>query len=209
MKNKSLIFIFSVVLLASCSTAYKTGQTPDDLYYSKGKIKAGENTLTQRKEESHEDRQIRMAAHDTRWRTLDDHYSYNNTYSPYQYGYGYGYYFNPYYCPYPVYSPAVKFVNPVNTTIRTTNLGGYNNTISTYTPTKGSGNVKTTTIRGYNYNNTNTTRDNHSDTRTYTPQTNNNTQNNTSTNNNNNNNNNNSNSHHASSGSSVTRPVRN
>jgi uncharacterized lipoprotein len=34
MKTKLLLLAVSVAVFSSCSTMYKTGQTPDDVYYS-------------------------------------------------------------------------------------------------------------------------------------------------------------------------------
>lgn len=198
MKLKYLPFIVLIAFLASCSTAYKTGQTPDDLYYSKGKT-VETDTYVQNTY-STEDHRIRMAAYDWRWRTLDDRYDYNCNYSPYNYGYNYGYYYNPYYYPYPVYSPGIKYINPKNTVIRTTNLNTYSHTTAVYTPSKTTGTTHTITVRGYNTSNSNNTRSNDNSTRTYTPATNNSSSNNTSTNSNSNSN--------TSSGTPVTRPAR-
>lgn len=202
MKTKFLLFVFSAVILASCSTAYKSGQTPDDLYYSKAKTIEKTNVRTEVRDEVYEDRQIRMAAYDPRWRSLNDRYEYDHRYSPYTYGYNNGYYYNPYYYPYTVYTPGIKYMNPLNTTIRTTNLNTYNNTITTYTPTKSSGNVRTIRIRDYNRNN-DAPRGNTPETRTYENRT-----YNPPANNNTNRGNSNSNSGNNSSGSPVTRPAR-
>jgi hypothetical protein len=176
---KTLLLILSIATLASCSSAYKSGQTPDDLYYSKPKVevetKVREERNVGRYEENYEDRQIRMAIRNQRWRSLEYNNDYNCSYSPYNYGYNYGYYYNPYYYPYPVYTGGVKFVNPKNTTIRTSNLSTYNNTVSTYTTTKmGTVSSTTTNRRYYNSNTTTpirTTSDNrtYTETRTYTP----------------------------------------
>ena len=202
MRTKILLSVFSVIVSASCSTAYKTGQTPDDLYYSKAKTIERATVRTAVRDEVYEDRQIRMAAYDARWRTLDDRYEYDHRYSPYSYGYNNGYYYNPYYYPYPVYTPGIKYLSPLNTTIRSTNLNTYNNTITTYTPTKSSGNVRTIRVRDYNRNNDDVPRNNPIETRTYENRTYNPPANNT------NSTNSNSNSGNTSSGSAVTRPVR-
>ncbi len=207
---KTLILILSIAILASCSTAYKSGQTPDDLYYSKSKVivqNESENRYERREDYTSQDRQIRMAINDRRWRNLDYDYDYDCRYSPYAYGYNYGYYYNPFYYPYPVYSGGVKYVNPKNTTIRTANLGAYGNTVTTYTPTKGYGTVKTVTIRGYNNTNARNTRSSNnevrtyseprSETRTYSPTPSNNSSSSGS-----------SSSTPSSSGSTVTRPSR-
>ena len=200
MKTKLFLYLFTVMVLASCSTVYKSGQTPDDLYYAK----PNENVIVRADvRDDIEERQIRMAAYDARWRTLDDRYYYDYRYSPYSYGYNNGYYYNPYYHPYPVYSPGITFVNPLNTTIRSTNLKTYNKTITTYNPSKGAGNVRTTRVREYNRNNDDVPRNYPIETRTYENRT-----YNPPANNNSNNSNSNSNRSNSSSGSGVTRPVR-
>ena len=201
-KMKNLLLLCSIVFFASCSAVYKSGQTPDDLYYSKPKV-AVENTARYEKLDNvYEERQIRMAAYDYRWRSLDDRYDYNYSYNPYIYGYNYGYYYNPYFYAYPVYGQSALFVNPKNTAIRTTNLASYNNTALNYTPSKTSGSARTSTIRGYNNSNNQTYRNStydtrtYNDNRTYTPSS------------NTNNNSGNGGSAPASSGSSVPRPPR-
>ncbi len=197
---KNLLLLCSVVFFASCSTVYKSGQTPDDLYYAKPKVVVDNNDRYEKPDNVYEERQIRMAAYDYRWRSLDDRYDYNYSYNPYRYGYNYGYYYNPYFCAYPVYGQSAVFVNPKNTTIRTTNLASYNKTISSYSPSKTSGSTKTTIVRGYNNSNNQTYRPTNYDTRTYN-------ENRSYTPSSNSNNSNNS-SAPASSGTSVPRPPR-
>ena len=201
---KNFLFLCSVVFFASCSTVYKSGQTPDDLYYSKPKAVVENTNRYEKLDNVYEERQIRMAAYDYRWRSLDNRYDYNYSYNPYLYGYNYGYYYNPYYCAYPVYGQSAVFVNPKNSTIRTTNLTSYNNTFSGYAPSKNSGSTRIIIVRGYNNSNNQTNRNSTYDTRTYnenrsyTP----------SSNSNNSNNSGNSSSAPASTGSSVRRPAR-
>jgi hypothetical protein len=175
---KTLLLILSIALFASCSSTYKSGQTPDDLYYSKPKVQVVESTTRYERnagrfEENYEDKQIRMAIRNQRWRNLDYDNDYNCSYNPYTYGYNYGYYYNPYYYPYPVYTGGVKFVNPKNTTIRTTNLSNYNNTVTTYTPTKANGTVRTVAARRYydtdNAPTRSTNTSTNTETRTYSP----------------------------------------
>ncbi len=181
---KTLLPILSILLLASCSSVYKSGQTPDDLYASKPKVEVTTKNYeknTGKYNEDYADNEIRMSIRNPRWRTLDYHCDCDCTYHPYGYGYNYnyGYYYNPYYYPYPVYNnnASVKFVNPKNTTIRSTNLGAYSNTITTNTNNpKLGGSSKTITIRGYNnrntekkYSNTDTYSAPRSESRTYTP----------------------------------------
>ena len=199
---KNILLLCSIVFFASCSAVYKSGQTPDDLYYSKPKVVVVKTDRYERLDNVYEERQIRMAAIDYRWRMLDDRYDFNYSYNPYAYGYNYGYYYNPYFYPYPFFGQNAVFVNPKNTTIRKTNLASYSNTVSGYTPSKSSNSSRTNSVRGYNNSNNQTYRNNSYDTRTYnenrsyTPSS------------NSNSNRGNGNSAPASSGSSVPRPPR-
>lgn len=131
MNTKLLLLIISIATISSCTTMYKSGQTPDDVYFSpvrtygEGSVKQDDSQDEARNYyNNNEDWQIRMGITDPRWRYLDNEISYN----PYLYGYNYGYYYNPYYCSYPVYNPVVVVVNnPKTTTPRMVNLGGYGN----------------------------------------------------------------------------------
>ncbi len=153
MKNILFASILAATICSSCSTAYKSGQTPDDLYYAKAKPVYNSDDRYERRQVSTGDREIRMAVYDRRWRDLDYSYDYDYRYNPYSYGYNYGYYYNPYYYPYPVYSGAITFINPKNTSIRTTNLGAYTNTVTSFTPAKSGGAQRTITLGRYNNNN--------------------------------------------------------
>lgn len=185
--KKALLFSALVAALASCTTAYKNAQTPDDVYYSPAKEltiqdevrKEEKSRPYSRREERYydtEEREIRMCAYDRRWRDMNDYYDYdyryrksydtyysygyNNcscgyNYSPYYYGYNYGYYYNPYYYPYPVYNYGYPVViSPKNTTPRMTNLGAYNNQVTTVVNPKGNTPTQTVT-RTRVYNNSN------------------------------------------------------
>ena len=184
---KTVILILSIAFLASCSAAYKTGQTPDDLYYSKAKVvkeEKKEYVHYDRRVDNYEERQIRLAIANPRFRNLDYNNDYDYKYNPYAYGYNYGYYYNPCYYPYPVYAMGnVTFTNPKNTTIRKANLGGYSNTVTNYQPIKFV--PVTNTRRVYNNSNNSSnnntqynTRSNDNDTRTYNPAPSNNSSNN-------------------------------
>ena len=204
MKLKTLLPVFSI-LLFSCSTAYRTGQTPDDLYAARGRIVADVSDEVKR-DDSPEDNEIRMAARDPRWRTIDDDYDYGYDYNPYLYGYNYGYYYNPYYYPYPVYSDYLPPVDAKNTTIRSTNLNTYNNAITTLTPVKGNTSLHTITVVGYYTQNTGNRNSIDYNTRTYNPLNNNNSGSN-GTNNNSSNSSGNTNSNSAT-GTGVSRAGR-
>lgn len=129
MDTKLFILAISVAAFSSCSTIYKSGQTPDDVYYSPARPSGSEYVAERRDDRNYdrnyynnEDRAIRMGIYDPRWRYLDNDFRYN----PYSYGFNYGYYYNPYFWPYPVFNPI--FITPSNpkiTSPRTSNLGGY------------------------------------------------------------------------------------
>ena len=149
MKTKLLLLAVSVAAFSSCATMYKTGQTPDDVYYSPTRaISAGqEDNRNEVREEpiknySGEDRTIRMGINDYRYRSFNNDYRYS-PYSFYDqhsyYGSNYyngnyyssnlnhfyynDYYYNPYYSSYPVYVTPATHIK--NSTPRVTNLNGY------------------------------------------------------------------------------------
>ncbi|MEO6584372.1 MAG: hypothetical protein ABIO05_08610 [Ferruginibacter sp.] len=205
MNFKILLFAVSAAAIASCSTAYKSGQTPDDVYFSPAK-KVVEKTGKQQDEEEYvsnesiEEREMRMRIRDRRWRDLNNDVSCNCScdYTPYKYGANYGYYYNPYYYRYPVYTNSPVYVNPAKAPLRTANLGGY-----TAIPGTRSNNTKYSGSQpgsnGSTYNNTNSTNGKvytPSNNRTYSPPAN--STQNSSTNSNN----------RSSSGQSVSRPAR-
>lgn len=90
-----LLNILTVVLLASCSTAYKAGQTPDDVYYSPVSAVAKKEENDDRKKDKYEeyntaeDRFLRNKVRDRRrWSELDEYdYRYDCRYT-----YNYDYY---------------------------------------------------------------------------------------------------------------------
>jgi uncharacterized membrane protein YgcG len=116
-----LLAISSAII--GCSTPYKSGQTPDDVYYSPGRPvkeyveKEEERPKTGAPYVAQEDHYLRMRVHNRqRWSEIDDYYR-----DPYAYNYRYcncsceanprlswGYYYSPYsgYAPV-VYRPAV------------------------------------------------------------------------------------------------------
>jgi hypothetical protein len=118
MNTRILLAAILAIVFSSCSTAYKTGQTPDDVYYSP--VRADFAMLPDEGQTSYDDQSILMSIRDPRWRDFDNDYAY----TPYNFGYNCDYYYNPYYCAYPVYT---TIINPVNTTPRMANLSAYNN----------------------------------------------------------------------------------
>ncbi|MEO7532158.1 MAG: hypothetical protein ABIS69_12125, partial [Sediminibacterium sp.] len=104
MKHALLLPVLGIVLLSSCATAFKSGQTPDDVYFSPGN-EAGVVREEQAKKQdeaqyqdyvsSLDDRYLRMkVANRYRWGAIDNfdywydsRYDFNsyNTYSSYNY----------------------------------------------------------------------------------------------------------------------------
>lgn len=196
MKYPSLIVLLIAAVFASCSTAYKSGQTPDDVYYSPARatVAANENKYEE-PVNNEDDRYLRMKVRNySRWSTIDD---FNYWYTPYSY-YGYTYnpylytsYYNPYnsiwfnsyypyggigynpgYFYYPYY-PAYIVKNPVKTA-RTDrpSLGGYNNNYNNNNSNSRSTLRKVFSPNTNNYNNRNSNNNTYSNptpTRTYTP----------------------------------------
>lgn len=101
-----LLSILTAGSLASCSTVYRTGQTPDDVYYSPAretdsyvnvdKQERGSNYQQDDYSYNSDDRYLRMRVRDrNRWSYFDDYgmndyYSGYNSYNYGNYGYGYG-----------------------------------------------------------------------------------------------------------------------
>ena len=159
MNIKFLLFALSAGVISSCSSTYRNTQTPDDVYYSPAKVVEENIRHDEQKDEvkkgDYEEREVRMAVYDRRWRDFNDDYNYR--YDPYNYGYSYGYYYNPYYCHYPVYITNVAIINPKNTVPRMTNLGSYNNNTTAVTSSKYGSNTRLNTYRPYNNSNSNNT----------------------------------------------------
>ena len=150
MNTKILYFVLLIVAFNSCTTLYKTGQTPDDVYYSPARPYVEEYVETARQETviyHPEERIIRMGINDPRWRNFDQDYRYNH------YGSIYGNYYTPYYSP--IYSQVFTSHSlPINTTPRKENLGGYS-TIRNYSSSNSKmGSAKP--VKSYNNNNSGT-----------------------------------------------------
>ncbi len=147
MKSVILLLFVSAALFTGCTTAYKTGQTPDDVYYSPARPQ--EEYVRAEKEEDrrstyddayYDDRYLRMKVRNRyRWNDLNDWYYFE------RYGFGYNYYFGSFHNPYNswnyYYNPyscccygQTIYVNPKATAYtpavkpRSFNLGGYTNT---------------------------------------------------------------------------------
>lgn len=183
MLYKTLILAISVAACSSCSTAYKSTQTPDDVYYSPTRPLLDETKEDNRDEVvnnyTSEDREIMMGIRDQRWRYMDDpcacNWGYNNSFynyspygyynSPYNYSFNnrnnyYGYYYNPYYYPHPIYNLTVTTFRPaINTTPRMVNLNAYRGYNRNNIPTKSNTNLNwNNKTRSYNNSNTQSSR---------------------------------------------------
>ncbi len=178
MKTKFLLLALTVVALSSCTTSYKTGQTPDDVYYSPARPQdeyvRTDDKIDDRQykndDEYYDDRYLHMKVHDrVLWSDLDDWYyfgnrynytSYNNCYNnnpwtPYSY---WNSHFNPYYHNNIIINPKTSVVY---TSPRTFNLNTYNSnslTTSNYTNPKNTGGSNNNNNQIYSAprNNTNT-----------------------------------------------------
>lgn len=142
---KSFLPLFSfVIVFGSCTTAYKSGQTPDDVYFSPAKqkeeyvrVEKDEDNQYKKTDEDYaynDDRYLRMKVRNRdRWSYLDDYYR-----DPYAYSYNRTYYYNEMCCCNPrtywndyynPYSTRVVYINPKLPTInrpRTYNLHVFN-----------------------------------------------------------------------------------
>jgi len=157
MKRQILLLAITAAALSSCTTAYKTGQTPDDVYFSPTRPQDEYVRVEDRKEEYryddnyYDDRYLRMKVQNRmRWNDLDDWYSYDRY--GYRYNYYYGTYYNPYtswnyyYNPYCrnnviAYHPGVSVAQQNSPKPRTFNIASYTNT--NYNVANNSVNMKT------------------------------------------------------------------
>jgi len=132
MKQYILILAVVAAVFTSCTTAYKTGQTPDDVYYSPVRpqdeyvrVEKQEDNSYRPTDDYYEDRFLRMRTQDRyRWSALDDYYFYNtyayNAYgnyhswnSPWNSYWAWNNYYNPYCGGIPYYYPGTIIIkNP-------------------------------------------------------------------------------------------------
>ena len=131
MELSVLLVALTAVVFSSCTTAYKTGQTPDDVYYSPGKpqdeyvhVEKQDDKYYRGSDDYYEDRFLRMRLQNRyRWSALDDYYFYNTyAYNPYGYYhswnnpwnsyYTWNNFYNPYYGGIPYYPGVIIIKNP-------------------------------------------------------------------------------------------------
>ncbi len=147
MKSTILLLAVFAAALSSCTTAYKTGQTPDDVYFSPARpqdeyvqVEKEDNTRKYRNDdEYYDDRYLRMKVHNrTRWNDLDDWYDYerygirgNYYYGTYNNPYNsWNYYYNPY-C-YNNYNRSIIVINPKYISNTTTSVKPRNFSLNSY-----------------------------------------------------------------------------
>lgn len=146
MKPQILLLAFLAAALGSCTSAYKTGQTPDDVYFSPtlpedeyAQVEKREDRRYEERDEYYDDRYLRMRVSNRyRWSELDEWYYYGGRYD-YSY-YTYSYWNNPWTphvywnsC-YNPYYPSYVIIKPRSNTFRgprMTNLNTYNNNLLT------------------------------------------------------------------------------
>ncbi len=90
MRTRILTSALAIAMLSSCSSIYRSGTTPDDLYFSPGQERAGTVSDNRYRSEGNDDdgyvdlsdRYLRMkASGGNRWSAFDDDFSYwNNPY---------------------------------------------------------------------------------------------------------------------------------
>lgn len=160
MKDKILPLVLAGFMLASCSSVYRSGQTPDDVYYSptreyaKTEVKE-EEKVEEEKKLTAEDQYLKMKVRNRyRWTGIDDYDYWNDTRyntrcnctcNPPLYGYGYTYptrYYNTWGSP---YYPIIVYGNTRNIkgTTSGSNVKAYNTRV--YSNTNSPTNVKTGT----------------------------------------------------------------
>src|SRR5436190_21477494 len=89
MQRQILLLAITAAALSSCTTAYKTGQTPDDVYYSPARpqdeyvrVEKKEQQQYRSNDDYYDDRYLRMKVQNrNRWSDLDDWYYYGNRYT--------------------------------------------------------------------------------------------------------------------------------
>jgi uncharacterized membrane protein YgcG len=159
MRSSILLLVLSATVFAGCSSAYKTGQTPDDVYFSPERqrdeyVNVQDKNDASRYYENDEnytdDQYLQMKVHNrVMWSELDDWYNYTpspsygyyntwNWMSPWNPYIAWNYYYNPYCTPVIITSHSSMVYNHP----RVFNLNTYNNSLlsnNNYNNPKGSG----------------------------------------------------------------------
>ena len=154
MKSSILLLALAAAAFTSCTTAYKTGQTPDDVYFSPTspqdeyvRVEKNDDRRYQAVDDYYDDRYLRMRVSNRYlWSELDDWYYFGNRYN-YSYYPQTGLYYNPWTpstywnCHYNPYYGGGYYgggggiiINPKSSVYarpRTVNLNTYNNNMLT------------------------------------------------------------------------------
>lgn len=174
MNARILLFGLAVASLSSCATAYKTGQTPDDVYYSPAKPVEEYVKEDNREEQKNndyyslDDYRLRMQMRNrTRYCACNDDWYYDNwqTSNSWRYGWnnpwtwntnsGWYYSYNSWcYSPYPSYSTSTTTTKTFNYKPPIRNFGNSNTVPTTYNE-KSSYTVNKTSKPTRVYNNSN------------------------------------------------------
>src|SRR5579871_3113091 len=151
------VFLFAIVIaMSSCSSAYKTAQTPDDVYYSPGRQQTNDEYYSPNSRNNNgnnqgeyynanpNDQYLMMKVQDpSRWSTFDDYgydsYSYYPS-SGFSMGYYGGYYspwssyglWNPYFSFYNCYYAWNAFYNPYYYSGNVVYVGGKTSSYNNY-----------------------------------------------------------------------------
>ncbi|HLF45195.1 MAG TPA: hypothetical protein VI548_02145 [Chitinophagaceae bacterium] len=171
MKQQFLLLVISALILSSCTTAYKTGQTPDDVYFSQAQPRDEyvrvnkENDRYRYTDDYYDDRYLRMKVQNrSRWNDLTDWYAYD------RYGYRYNYYYGSYFNPYTSWNYYYNPYSPSNVVVVTSkipasqisyekprnfNLNSYSNNNYNTVNNVVKGMTKSRTSSGQSYNNSN------------------------------------------------------
>lgn len=158
MNTKFLLLIVTVAALSSCTSSYKSSQTPDDVYFSPTRAQEEYVRTESKKEpryrsdEYYDDRFLRMKVNNrNRWNEFNEWYgyeryssaynfSYNDFYNPYT---SWNHFYNPYfYSPVVIYRNTSAFNRP-----RFFNMNTYNQVTTT---NKGNNNMMRNNQTRYN-----------------------------------------------------------
>ena len=99
MRHKILLYGLIATVLASCSSAYRASQTPDDVYFSPARVGVQKQVASNDQYEnyvgSEDDQYLRMKVRDRqRWSGIDDYSYWNDSRYVPSYNYNYDYYRN-------------------------------------------------------------------------------------------------------------------
>ncbi len=172
MLNRFTVFVVVAVVFSSCASAYRTGQTPDDVYYSPSSEVVVKRTYESderraKRYEEYLDRQddnyVRMKVRNrNRWSSIDDYGYWNDSRYNYHchctcapsYGFNYNSYGNTWYWNNPFYpvifykNPQIYTAQPSKSAVTAFQNPHFNNNNGYYNPKLGS-------VNGYSNSNTN------------------------------------------------------